>query len=112
MVIRFDNKALKEQRNAHNIGVEGDPETLKGTMSEADAIVSSVKKLQDEGLVVGPTPNDVDAREADEKDGKVGKVKANEPTGDENQVKQEPGPELELNAEVVEDVKRKKEEGS
>jgi len=60
MVIRFDNKLIKEQRQAHNIGVEGDPETLKGTISEADAIVSSVKKLQDEGAVVEPTPNAVD----------------------------------------------------
>lgn len=65
MVIRFDNKALKEQRLAHNIGVEGDPETLRGTISEADAIVSSVKKLQEEGMVVEPTPNAVDEAHMD-----------------------------------------------
>jgi protein phosphatase PTC1 len=48
MVVRFYNKAVKERKNEHSIGVEGDPETLKGGISEADAIVSSVKKLQDE----------------------------------------------------------------
>jgi len=48
MVIRFDNKALKSLKEAHSIGVEGDSETLKGGISEADAIVGSVKKLQDE----------------------------------------------------------------
>jgi protein phosphatase PTC1 len=48
MIVRFDNKALKELKSAHSIGVEGDSETLKGGMSEADAIVSSIKKLQEE----------------------------------------------------------------
>jgi hypothetical protein len=48
MVVRYDNKALKELKNSHSIGVEGDPDTVRGSVSEADAIVSSVKKLQDE----------------------------------------------------------------
>ena len=48
MVVRFHNKAVKERKTEHSIGVEGDSETPKGGMSEADAIVSSVKKLQDE----------------------------------------------------------------
>lgn len=48
MVVRFHNQAVKELKAQHSIGVEGDPETGKGGMSEADAIVSSVKKLQDE----------------------------------------------------------------
>jgi hypothetical protein len=98
MIVRFDNKAIKEQRQAHNTGVEGDPETLKGTMSEADAIVSSVKKLQEEGHVPEPTPNAADEREA----------KANEPTGDEGQGVQEVGPELK--PEGLQEVKKKKEE--
>merc|ERR1711981_1225733 len=100
MVIRFDNAALRVQRSAHNIGVEGDPETLKGTMSEADAIVKSVEKLQSEGMVVGPTPNAVDEAEEEKKG-------ANEPTG-EQAGEQEAGPEL--NAEALEEAKRKKEE--
>jgi protein phosphatase PTC1 len=48
MVVRFYNKAVKEVKAQHSIGVEGDAETGKGAMSEADAIVSSVKKLQEE----------------------------------------------------------------
>ena len=101
MIVRFDNAALRAQRSAHNIGVEGDPETLKGTMSEADAIVRSVEKLQGEGMVVGPTPNAVDEMEVEE-----AKKGANEPTGEAGE--QEGGPEL--NAEALEEAKRKKEE--
>jgi protein phosphatase PTC1 len=112
MIVRFDNRLIKEQRQAHNIGVEGDPETLKGTMSEADAIVSSVKKLQDEmpGHVPDPTPNAIDEREVNAKEaagqGSAARAAINEPTGDERQVDQEPGPEL--NADALEDAKKKK----
>jgi protein phosphatase PTC1 len=97
MIVRFDNAALRAQRSAHNIGVEGDPETLKGTISEADAIVGSVKRLQEEGVVTvgGPTPNAIDEREAEERHGGEGRdVKAPE-----------------LNPEAVEEARRKKEEG-
>lgn len=108
MVIRFDNAAIRAQRSAHNIGVEGDPETLPGTLTEAQAIVSSVKKLQDEGMVVGPTPNAIYEGEVEEEERikKGSPPRANEPTG--AQKEQEPGPEL--NAEALEEAKRKKEE--
>ncbi|KAF2418465.1 PP2C-domain-containing protein [Tothia fuscella] len=78
MVVRFYNKGIKESKTQHSIGVEGDPETLKGAVSEADAIVSSVKKIQDEA---GETVHD---RAANVK----GSI-AEEP---------EPGPELNLEA--------------
>lgn len=82
MVVRFYNKAVKERKTEHSIGVEGDPETLKGGISEADAIVSSVKKLQEE---TGETIHD-----------KVAKDTIAEES--------EPGPEL--NAEALEAAKK------
>jgi protein phosphatase PTC1 len=83
MVVRFLNKAVKERKIEHSIGVEGDSETLKGGMSEADAIVSSVKKLQEEH---GETIHD--------------KINAHRIVEEEEQ---EPGPEL--NADAVEAAK-------
>lgn len=53
MVVRYDNKALKELKNSSSIGVEGDPDTIRGSVSEADAIVSSVKRLQEETGEIG-----------------------------------------------------------
>lgn len=97
MVVRFDNKALKEHREAHNIGVEGDAETLRGTMSEADAIVSSVKKLQDQGNLSGPTPNTIDAAMS---------AAGEAPSGDSE------GKVPELNAQAVEDAMKKKKDGA
>jgi protein phosphatase PTC1 len=83
MVVRFLNDAVKEHKIKHSIGVEGDSETLKGGLSEADAIVSSVKKLQDE---TGETVHD--------------KINADRIVEEEEQ---EPGPEL--NADAVEAAK-------
>jgi protein phosphatase PTC1 len=83
MVVRFLNKAVKERKIEHSIGVEGDSETMKGGMSEADAIVSSVKKLQEE---TGETIHD--------------KINAGRIVEEEEQ---EPGPEL--NADAVEAAK-------
>ncbi|KAF2670305.1 PP2C-domain-containing protein [Microthyrium microscopicum] len=48
MVVRFDNKAVKTLKEGSSIGVEGDNITAKGGISEADAIVSEAKKLQEE----------------------------------------------------------------
>jgi len=91
MVVRYDNKALRELKTSHSIGVEGDSETLKGAVSEADAIVSSVKKLQDETGDIG-----------------VERIGAN--TGSEMIVEEEeqaePGPEL--NADALERAKKNK----
>lgn len=48
MIIRFDNNALRdtvERRNgAELIGVEGDPATARGGVSEADAIVAEARQ--------------------------------------------------------------------
>jgi protein phosphatase PTC1 len=93
MVVRYDNKALKELKNSHSIGVEGDPDTIKGSVSEADAIVSSVKKLQDEAGDIGVE--------------KIGANTANQMIVEEEEGHgsvAEPGPEL--NAEAVEKAKK------
>ncbi len=44
MIVRFDNKALKQRKTESTIGVDGDPESVRGGISEADAIVSEAKK--------------------------------------------------------------------
>ncbi|CAK3808493.1 related to phosphatase 2C [Lecanosticta acicola] len=51
MIVRFDNKALQQtQQGTDNlIGVEGDPSTKAGGISEAEAIVSETKKHIDGG---------------------------------------------------------------
>lgn len=46
MVVRFDNKALKQRKTEH-LGVEGDPGAKVG-ISEADAIVSQARKQMGE----------------------------------------------------------------
>jgi protein phosphatase PTC1 len=44
MVVRFDNRALRQRKNEATMGVEGDQATLKGGVTEADAIVAHAKK--------------------------------------------------------------------
>jgi protein phosphatase PTC1 len=44
MVVRFDNKALRQRKNDAAMGVEGDQATMKGGITEADAIVAQAKK--------------------------------------------------------------------
>lgn len=46
MIVRFDNRALQQtvERKTEPIGVEGDPATVKGGISEADAIVQEARK--------------------------------------------------------------------
>ncbi|KAL8817628.1 MAG: hypothetical protein Q9223_003580 [Gallowayella weberi] len=46
MLVRFDGKALQQtvERKAEPIGVEGDPPTKQGGISEADAIVKEARK--------------------------------------------------------------------
>ena len=45
MVVRFDSKALQQtvERKTEPIGVEGDPPSVKGGISEADAIVKEAR---------------------------------------------------------------------
>jgi protein phosphatase PTC1 len=44
MVVRFDNRALRQRKNEAAMGVDGDQATLKGGVTEADAIVAHAKK--------------------------------------------------------------------
>ena len=44
MVVRFDNKALKQRKNEAQLGVDRDPPGTKPGISEADAIVAQAKK--------------------------------------------------------------------
>lgn len=59
MIVRFDSKALQQtvDRKTEPIGVEGDPSsTIKGGISEADAIVKEARKsmnLDDEKKGIG-----------------------------------------------------------
>ncbi|KAF1836296.1 protein phosphatase-like protein 2C [Decorospora gaudefroyi] len=44
MVVRFDNKALRQRKNEATIGVDGDQATMKGGITEAEAIVAQARK--------------------------------------------------------------------
>lgn len=46
MIVRFDNKALKQRKIEAQLGVDGDP--MKPGISEADAIVSQARKQMGE----------------------------------------------------------------
>lgn len=44
MIVRFDNEALVARQNESNIGVDGDPPTKKGGISETESILGQAKK--------------------------------------------------------------------
>jgi protein phosphatase PTC1 len=44
MVVRFDNRALRQRKNEAAMGVEGDQATVNGGVTEADAIVAQAQK--------------------------------------------------------------------
>jgi len=44
MVVRFDNKALRQRKNEAAMGVDGDQSTMKGGITEAEAIVAQAKR--------------------------------------------------------------------
>jgi protein phosphatase PTC1 len=44
MVVRFDNKALKQRKTEAQFGVDRDPPGMKPGISEADAIVAQAKR--------------------------------------------------------------------
>jgi protein phosphatase PTC1 len=44
MVVRFDNKAVRQRKNEGTMGVEGDALTAKGNVTEAEAIVAQARK--------------------------------------------------------------------
>ncbi|KAH7380373.1 phosphatase 2C-like domain-containing protein [Phaeosphaeria sp. MPI-PUGE-AT-0046c] len=77
MVVRFDNKALRQRKNEAGMGVEGDQATLKGGVTEAEAIVAQARKS------IGEPEQSVESA-------------ANEIIMEEAEA--EPGPELNLDA--------------
>ena len=81
MVVRFDTKALQDtvEHKAEPIGVEGDPKSVGGGISEADAIVKEVRRSMGEG-------GKIDLSDEDKK--RVSKDIIRE------EEEQEPGPEL------------------
>jgi protein phosphatase PTC1 len=44
MVVRFDNKALRQRKNDAAMGVDGDQATMKGGITEAESIVAQARK--------------------------------------------------------------------
>jgi protein phosphatase PTC1 len=44
MVVRFDNRALRQRKNEAAMGVEGDHATVKGGVTEAESIVAQAQK--------------------------------------------------------------------
>lgn len=89
MVIRFDSKAVQQTatNQSQNIGVDGDPATQTGGISEAEALVMESKKMLDEsGEGLDRIPSDLIEQE-EEHDA-------------------EPGPEL--NAEALEKARKDK----
>lgn len=81
MIVRFDNKALQQtvERKTEPIGVEGDPATVKGGISEADAIVQEARKSMGDSGRTEPA-------EEEKKKASQDMIKEEE--------EQEPGPEL------------------
>ena len=81
MLVRFDGKALQKtvERKAEPIGVEGDPPTKNGGISEADAIVKEARKSM--GDMVKP-------EEVEETKGRVSREIIKE------EEEKEPGPEV------------------
>lgn len=77
MVVRFDNKALRQRKHEGTMGVDGDPAGAKGGVSEAEAIVAHARKT------IGEPEQSVESA-------------ASEIIMEEEE--KEPGPELNLNA--------------
>lgn len=62
MIVRFDSKAVQEavEKNAEPIGVEGDPASKAGGLSEAEHLVLSSKKVLDQtGEGVDRVPSEI-----------------------------------------------------
>lgn len=92
MVVRFDNKALQDTvaRRVEPIGVEGDPASQKGGLTEAEAILKSVSNQM-------PGGGQVDEKE-------MGRI-SNEIIKEQEKGDQEPGPELDTS--VLEKARQK-----
>lgn len=62
MVVRFDNQALQQtvDRKTEPIGVEGDPATQKGGITETEAIIGKQKEiLHESGEYLDRVPSDI-----------------------------------------------------
>lgn len=69
MVVRFDNKALKQRKTEAQLGVDRDPPGTKPGISEADAIVAQAKKEVGEPEVsIESAAKDVIQEEEDEQE--------------------------------------------
>ena len=69
MVVRFDNQAVQQavDRKAEPIGVEGDPPTQRGGISETEAIISRQKELlNDSGEYLDRVPSNIVEEEEQE----------------------------------------------
>lgn len=74
MVVRFDSRAVQQTvaNNLEPIGVEGDPASKAGGVSEAEAIVAeSSKKLNESGESLERIPSDL-AEQDEEPDAEPG----------------------------------------
>ena len=60
MIVRFDNKAVKQQKQEPSVGVDNDPASLHENVSETDAILLRTKaQLDEEGDIPGTVTPDV-----------------------------------------------------
>lgn len=69
MVVRFDGQAVQKtvDRKAEPIGVEGDPATQKGGITETEAIIGKQKELlHDSGESLDRLPTDIQEEEEPE----------------------------------------------
>ena len=72
MVVRFDSQAVQQtvDRKAEPIGVEGDPATQRGGISETEAIIGRQKDvLQESGEYLDRLPNDIVEETEDQEPG-------------------------------------------
>ncbi|KAF2838363.1 PP2C-domain-containing protein [Patellaria atrata CBS 101060] len=86
MIVRFDNKALKERKGQPLMGVDGDPPSTKGGISEADSIVSQAKKQLDEsgGEALDKTTSEMIREEEEAEPGPELDPQGAIPTGKQN----------------------------
>lgn len=66
MVVRFDSQAVQQtvERKVEPIGVDGDPSSQKGGVSEAEAIIAEQrKKLDESGELLDRVPSDINEEE-------------------------------------------------
>jgi len=69
MVVRFDSAKVQQtvEAKAEPIGVDGDPASQKGSISETEAIVMEQRrKLDESGLLLDRMPSDITEEEESE----------------------------------------------